>query len=639
MCGIAGVLSARPEDGAGARMVAAMAHRGPDDRGVVSIPADGRWLSLGSTRLAILDLSPAGHMPMQDAASGNWIAFNGEVYNFRELRQELASGGEAFASGTDTEVILKGYRKWREGVVARLQGMFAFAIWDQARQELFLARDRLGEKPLYYHASPAGTFVFASEVRALLESGLVDRKLDEDAAATFLCNGFMTSPATCVHEVRSLLPAHWMRVSREGRIVETAQYWRPLAQPSAGGEDGLAEALAEAVRMRLVSDVPIGAFLSGGLDSSIVVALMARARSRVRTFSVTFDETGYDESAYSSWVAQRFATEHSEVRLRAAGFNDWLPGALDAMDQPTFDGINTYCVARAAKAAGLTVALSGLGADEIFGGYPFFRTVPWLRRVATLAGGVPDSFRRSLDAWLVSRGLLVTAPWKLAEAWGAPGQHRIPSAPAELAAYQAVQLLFPWWVRERLLSPHPCQDRARQAFGLPEEFLAFLRSDAELGSPDNALSLLALRLFLGERCLRDTDAMSMAVSLEVRSVFTDHGFVERTLRIPPERRCAGAPHKPFLRRLTRQYLGDDYPLRKKQGFRLPLDTWLRSGPAYEGIQEVLSNRGLLTDVGLDAGGVGNLLYAYRRGRPRIPWSRLWALYVFVRWCQKNRVFR
>jgi asparagine synthase (glutamine-hydrolysing) len=640
MCGIAGVMSSRPGAGAEAGMIAALSHRGPDDQGVVSLEAGGRWVSLGSTRLAIIDLSPAGHMPMQDPSSGNWIAYNGEVYNFRELREQLESYGETFSSGTDTEVILKGYRRWREDVVGRLRGMFAFAIWNQASQELFLARDRLGEKPLYYHASPAGTFVFASEVRALLGSGLIDRRLDEDAAAGFLGSGFMTSPLTTVRGVRSLLPAHWMRVSREGRVLERVQYWRPVAPSPPCGEDGeglLGETLAEAVRMRLVSDVPIGAFLSGGLDSSILVALMARAGPRVRTFSVTFDEADYDESVYSSWVAKRFGTEHSEVRLRAADFTGWLSAALDAMDQPTFDGINTYCVARAAKATGLTVALSGLGADEIFGGYPFFRTVPWLRRLAWLAGSLPYSVRRSLDARLVCRGLRVAAPWKLAEAWGEPGHGQTGNVPAMLAAYQATQLLFPRWVRERLLSPGPNHDGTGHAFGLPEEFLAFLQSDADAGGADNAVSLLALRLFLGERCLRDTDTMSMAVSLEVRAAFTDHPFLQEALGVPAERRCQGAPHKPFLRSLFRQHLGADYPSRKKQGFRLPLDTWLRSGRILGLIQDALSNRRLLSEVGLDTGAVSGLLAAYRRGRPRIPWSRLWALYVFVRWCEKNRV--
>jgi asparagine synthase (glutamine-hydrolysing) len=621
-------------------MTAAMSHRGPDDQGVVRVEAGGRQIALGSTRLAILDLSEAGHMPMQDPAAGNWIVYNGEVYNFRQLRRDLERLGETFCSRTDTEVILKGYRRWGESLVARLHGMFAFAIWDGSKQELFLARDRLGEKPLYYYAGAGGEFLFASEVRSLLASGLVERKLKEGAAEVFLCNGFLASPLTPVRGVRGLLPASWMRVSSEGRILETARYWRPgESQPPPREEEReafLQEALEEAVRVRLVSDVPIGAFLSGGLDSSIIVALAASAGPRLRTFSVTFDEAAYDESAYSSWVARRFATEHTEVRLRRKEFDCWLPHAVDAMDQPSFDGINTYCVSRAAKDAGLTVALSGLGADESFGGYPYFKTVPWVHRCARLAAGVPAGTRQLVGEHLGCRGFRVSAPWKLAEIWGHPSNGAQMQVAPMLAAYQATQLLFPWWVRSRLLGAHQ-NGHGNRGAGLPREFLGFVQDEAESGRPDNLLSLLALRLFLGERCLRDTDAMSMAVSLEVRTAFTDHRFLDAAWSVPAARRCEGAPHKPFLRRLFRQHLGRDFPLRKKQGFLLPLHLWLQSGKPYELIQAGLSDRNRLRDIGLESGAVREMLAAYNLGRPRIPWSRIWALYVFARWCEKNRV--
>jgi asparagine synthase (glutamine-hydrolysing) len=621
-------------------MTAAMSHRGPDDQGVMCIQAGDRQVALGSTRLAILDLSRAGHMPMQDPATGNWIVYNGEVYNFPELRRQLESQGETFSSRTDTEVILKGYARWGESLLDRLQGMFAFAIWNGARQELFLARDRLGEKPLYYHAGPAGEFLFASEVRALLASGRIDRRLEEGAAEVFLCNGFLASPLTAVRGVRSLLPASWMRVSLDGRILETAHYWRPGAdRPPAGEQDReawLQEALEEAVRRRLVSDVPIGTFLSGGLDSSIIVALAASAGPRLRTFSVTFDEAAFDESRYSAWVAKRFGTEHTEVRLRRQDFETWLPGAVDAMDQPSFDGINTYCVSRAAKAAGLTVALSGLGADESFGGYPYFKTVPWVHRCARLAAGVPAGMRELTVERFGCRGLRVSAPWKLAEIWNHPPGCAQTHASAMLAAYQATQLLFPWWVRRRLLAGLNGRGNGKAA-GLPEEFLGFVQSEAESGRPDNLLSLLALRLFLGERCLRDTDAMSMAVSLEVRTAFTDHRFLDAAWSVPAARRCEGAPHKPYLRRLFQQRIGEDFPSRKKQGFLLPLKSWLQTGAVHEWMRSVLSDRARLSGIGLDPGAVSDILSAYQRGRPHIPWSRVWALHVFARWCEKNRV--
>ncbi len=634
MCGIAGGISGRPDAGPETRMTAAMSHRGPDDQGVVRLEAGGRQVALGSTRLAILDLSAAGHMPMQDPATGNWIVYNGEVYNFPELRRDLEDMGETFSSGTDTEVVLKGYARWGQSVVGRLQGMFAFALWDSAKQELFLARDRLGEKPLYYHAGSGGEFLFASEVRSLLASGLIERKLEDSAAEVFLWNGFLASPLTAVRGVRGMLPATWMRVSLEGRILETSSYWRPGEFRPPGEREREApvrEALERAVRMRLVSDVPIGAFLSGGLDSSIIVALAAAAGPRLRTFSVTFDEAAFDESPYSSWVARRFGTEHTEVRLRRQDFEGWLPSAVDAMDQPTFDGINTYCVSRAAKAAGLTVALSGLGADESFGGYPYFRSVPWVRRCARLAAGVPAELRRIVSEHLGCRGFRVSAPWKLAECWS--NTH----VPPMLAAYQATQLLFPWWVRRRLLADHPDRHRNGRVAGLPPELLGSMQHEAEFCGPDNLLSLLAMRLFLGERCLRDTDAMSMAVSLEVRTAFTDHRFIEAAWSVPAPRRCEGAPHKPFLRRLFHDCLGEEFPRRRKQGFLLPLGSWLQSGKPYEWMCAGLSDRGRLSSIGLEPGAVSGMLAAYRLGRPPIPWSRVWALYVFAHWCERNRV--
>ncbi len=622
-------------------MVASMSHRGPDDHGVVSLKAGGRSVTLGSARLAVLDLSPSGHMPMEDPASGNRIVYNGEVYNYRELRDLLESLGETFFSETDTEVVLKGYRRWGEDVVRGLRGMFAFAIWNHARRELFVARDRLGEKPLYHWNPGDGRFLFGSEVRALLASGLVPRRLEQDALPVYLSNGFLAGPLTMVRGVESLPPAHWMRVSAEGRVLETVQYWRPeAARPAAGEPDSgerLRAELEEAVRMRLVSDLPVGAFLSGGLDSSIIVAIAAEAGPRVRTFSVTFDEAGYDESAYSDWVARRFATGHSQVRLCPREFAGWLPNAVDAMDQPTYDGVNTYCVSRAAKAAGLTVALSGLGGDETFGGYPFFNTVPWVERCASLAAGAPAPLLRLASQAMASQGFRVSAPWKLAEAWHAALENGVHRVPRMLPAYQSAQLLFPWWVRQQLIAAGAAGNGHHVAFGLPDRLVALLNSEADSGRPDNQLSLLSLRLFLGERCLRDSDSMSMAVSLELRSVFTDHRFIEAAWSVPAARRCAGAPDKPFLRRLFSSRLGEDFPARKKQGFVLPLDAWLQRPRVLGWIEEVLSSRSLVSSIGLEPGVVSGLLGAYRRRRPRVPWSRVWALFVLARWCQHNRV--
>jgi asparagine synthase (glutamine-hydrolysing) len=282
VCGIGGIIG-RPDPAgqraAVERMVARMRHRGPDDRGVEQVVGENFAVTLGAARLAIIDLSPAGHMPMADEATGNLIVFNGEIYNFRELRRELEARGEAFRSGTDTEVILRAYKHWGPATVGWLRGMFAFAIWDARNHELFLARDRLGKKPLYYASAP-GLFIFASEVRAVVASGLVPACLDPEALEVYLWNGFVVSPLTMVAGVRSLLPGWWLRVGPDGAVIEAGRYWRlpePVGRAAADGVDGVRAELEEAVRLRLVSDVPLGIFLSGGLDSSTSTALAARA--------------------------------------------------------------------------------------------------------------------------------------------------------------------------------------------------------------------------------------------------------------------------------------------------------------------------------------------------------------------------
>jgi asparagine synthase (glutamine-hydrolysing) len=383
MCGIAGYIGA--ETGAQPNveaMVTCMRHRGPDDSGVKHFEAGGARVALGNVRLAIIDLSAAGHMPMPNLDTGNWITYNGEVYNFKDIRAELASEGMAFCSQTDTEVILKAYERWGPAFVSKLRGMFVFAIWDAHKRELFLARDRMGKKPLYYHQNRAARrLVFASEIRTLLASGAVERKLNPNALDVYLFNGHMISPETIIKDVYSVMPSHWMRVNEHGEILETQRYWLPPVETDGAAWardkdavlDEVRETLAEAVKIRLMSDVPLGAFLSGGLDSSTVVALMAKAASDVRTFSIIFDEGGFDESEYSNWVAKRFNTRHSAVRITQNDFVKLLPGALDAMDQPSYDGPNTFCVSKAAREDGMTVALSGAGGDEIFGGYHEFR--------------------------------------------------------------------------------------------------------------------------------------------------------------------------------------------------------------------------------------------------------------------------
>ena len=379
-------------------MNAAQAHRGPDDQGIAKCEFPGVYL--GNTRLAVIDVSQAGHQPMNDPETGNWITYNGETYNYLDLRREIDA--EAWQSNTDTEVILRGYGKWGVDVFRRMRGMFALAIWDGAKHELVLARDRLGIKPLYYFADKEN-FVFASELRALLASGLVQRRLSIEGVDSYLATGAVESPLTIIDGVRQLLPGHYLQVKAKEAGLEVNDV--EFASARSIGETveadrtcavaRLREELEESVRLHLVSDVPLGVFLSGGMDSSALVALMSRSGPRPKTFSVVFDEAGFTEAPFSRAVAERFNTDHSEIRLTEDRLLELLPAAIAAIDQPTMDGINTFVVSHAVKRAGITVALSGLGGDELFGGYPSFRRAMKLagmsqtsKRVLRAASGV-----------------------------------------------------------------------------------------------------------------------------------------------------------------------------------------------------------------------------------------------------------
>ena len=381
-----------------------LAHRGPDDSGTILLNAAGQEIGFAHTRLSIIDLSPLGHQPMQDPATGNWITFNGEIYNFRELRKELERAGNGFRTQSDTEVILTAYRMWGENCVERLRGMFALALWDAPRQRLLLARDPMGVKPLYYHQSERG-FLFASEVRTLLQTGLVPRKVDPTGALSYLAFGSVYEPWTIIEGVSAVSPGHVVTVEK-GR-VESREYWSPLRPTASLGAEvpdsgvtveRLSEILRDAVLSHLVSDVPVGVFLSGGIDSSSLVAVLSHNDVRANTFSLVFREEEFNEGPYSREVARRFGTEHHEIPVSLDDTLTALPAALRAMDQPTIDGINTYLVSAKARAAGVKVALTGLGADEMFAGYSNFRRVPRMESFVRRFGRLPRLARRTLSA-------------------------------------------------------------------------------------------------------------------------------------------------------------------------------------------------------------------------------------------------
>jgi len=640
MCGIAGAIGAI--DGAISeavgRMSAAQLHRGPDSSGLWTScpPAGGRGVILAHRRLAIIDLSEDGRQPMADPETGNVIVFNGEIYNFLELRRELEREGARFRSRSDTEVILKTYSRWGADGVRKLRGMFAFALWDAARGTLLFARDRLGIKPLYLcsviRSGGARTILFASEVRALLASDLLEREVDPVALASYIWNGFVIGPNTIVRGVELLPAATSAIASGDGAITAPRRYWRLPAVSTPRKRKELEEQLSSAVQMHLISDVPLGIFLSGGIDSSAIAALAVRAgNAKVRTFNIGFEEAVYDESGHARAVAQQLGTEHHELRLTQATFRRELSDALASLDQPTFDGINTYFVSRAVREAGLTVALAGTGGDELFGGYASFRDVPWAARWSRrLSAFPPQLLRRAANAVVRAASFRSQVPpqtrWgKLGDALAARGEL--------LDTYQVSYALFSSDFARQLLR-HSVNGELR--LGLPDKVAQELGELTAGRRPLAALSLLELWCFLGERLLRDTDAASMASSLEVRVPFLDHEVVSAALALPEEERFQPLGKKRVLRELALGDLDDGLFERPKSGFVLPIDAWAREH-LKEDMSAALGDPAFSERAGLDARAVGRLWSAFLARAPGLYWSRIWAVYVLGWWCRAHRV--
>lgn len=396
MCGINGILGLSDTTLAKQKVQAmntAMKHRGPDDDGLFAEDE----IVLGHRRLSIIDLSSAGHQPMQSHDGRFKIVYNGELYNYKELRFELkrvvsGSGEQAyfFQTNTDTEVIIAAYARWGEECVNHFNGMFAFAIWDSLKKELFIARDRLGIKPLYYLYTN-NVLAFSSEIRSLLASELIPKKLDENNLVDYLRYQIVHAPNTIVKGVKMLMPGHCIKAVNDK--ITLHNYWN-ITKNISNASDGKSytqvckdvnSLLTKAVERRLIADVPFGAFLSGGIDSSAIVGLMSKVSTeKVKTFSVTFDESEFSESKYAQLIAKKFNTDHHEIKLNPSDFLKELPNALKAMDHPSGDGPNTFIVSKATKEAGITMALSGLGGDELFAGYDVFKRSLELNKKAWL---------------------------------------------------------------------------------------------------------------------------------------------------------------------------------------------------------------------------------------------------------------
>ncbi|MCX6981209.1 MAG: asparagine synthase (glutamine-hydrolyzing) [Verrucomicrobia bacterium] len=579
---------------AGPMDLGCLRHRGPDAQGEWTSPDRKIWF--GHTRLSIVDLSPTGAQPMHDPASGNVIIFNGEIYNHAKLREELrASGAEVKWIGTsDTETLLVAYRVWGKAMLPRLKGMFAFVIYDAATQGLFVARGPSGIKPLYYTRS-RGVLRFSSEARALFDdTGPV---YDSRSVSAYLQWGSCPEDGFIFPRTRILPSGSSMTVNAD-TTVETEHYWPKKAYPLSRGEDApkrVRKLLDTAVEAHLMADVPVASFLSGGIDSSVVTALAARALGpgRLQTFSVGFSEGEFDETQIADIVAKKYQTDHHRIELGQEEIVRLVQEAVSRMDAPSQDAINTYIVSKKVAESGIKVALSGLGGDELFGGYPSFRDAPILRRLA----GMPQWMRR------ISRG------------FGKIGE-RIADLPGG-----DIMAIAIW--RRRLWT-----DAMLRKAGLPVSPLRTLPSP-EFGDDFGKISWAEMSVYMGQTLLRDSDQMSMAVSLELRVPFLDKDLIEYVLSLPAHEKTRYRITKGLLVEACRDLLPEQVYRRKKMGFALPMDAWMR-GPLkefkIEGLDEV-KRLGLLAP-----GAVEWIRAEFEDGK--IHWTRIWSLVILGHYLKK-----
>ncbi len=624
MCGINGIFGHSSLEEAKVKirkMNDALAHRGPN--------ADGVWgngpMALGHRRLSIIDLDAGANQPMVDATGRYVLVFNGEIYNFKDLKLGLRDYD--FQTQGDTEVLLAGLIRWGEKFIQSLNGMFAFAFWDKEKEELLLARDRFGIKPLYYTRTNE-TLTFSSEIRALMSSGLIGKKLNTDRIGDYLRYQTVHGSDTMIEGVFKLAPASWMKI--QDNEIETKAYWDATNDTQFGIQklsrpdllDRIQSEFKKAVSRRLVADVPMGAFLSGGIDSSALVGMAAElSHGKLKTFNIAFDEGEFSEAKYARMVADRFDTDHSEIKLSPHQLIDDLPDALKAMDHPSGDGINTYVVSKAAKNAGISVALSGLGGDELFAGYPIFKQFMSLGDKYWLMT-FPKFLRR-----LAAKGLNAIQP-------GIPSEKKGQILTLD---YLDIEYVYPF--SREVATRSQAAALSDVGTGGIETVHRMVKGALEFGLPGFALPKLSkvsyaeIYIYLEAVLLRDTDQMSMAHALEVRVPFLDHEFVRTVLSVSDQEKYPASPKKLFV-----DAMGDMLPSeivnRPKMGFTFPWAEWMNGElrPFCEHHINQLAARPYFNEKA-----VLHRWKQFLNGNKSVTWGRIWYLCVLDAWMETNGI--
>jgi len=630
MCGLAGWIARstdRPAPDVLTAMTDAIAHRGPDGSGRFdAVTRDGgHAVSLGHRRLAIIDVA-TGDQPMKDTDGRLTVVFNGEIYNFQALRTELAAAGARFHTQSDTEVLLHGWRHWGVDMVRRLRGMFVFALWDRRQQTLFLARDRMGKKPLYYAELPNGQIVFASEMRAMLRHPGIERNIDAISVDGYLALGYVPEPRSIYSGIRKLPAAHCLTIRRGQPMPEPKRYWTLAFHPTPMTEEDAAheliERLRESTKLRLVSEVPLGAFLSGGVDSSAVVAMMAGLQDEpVRSFAIGFGGAE-DELVYAQAVADRYGTHHTAERATVS-YLDALDAQAAIFGEPFADSsaVPTGRVSELARRA-VTVALSGDAGDELFAGYRRYRFHMAAERVRAM---LPGGLRR------VAFGGLAALYPKLDRA---PRWLRAKTTLQEWAADEAEGFYrtvckIPDAARRELLSP---QMRAAIDGYRPAQLIRAAMDEAGTDDKLARAQYADIQTYLVGDILTKVDRATMAVSLEGRVPLLDHRVVEYAWTLPLSLKIREGKGKWALRQVLKRYVPDSLVDRPKQGFGVPIDSWLR-GPLRDWAEDLLSPRTLASDGILRPEPVTAMWHEHLSGRRN--WSgQLWVVLMFQAWRQR-----
>lgn len=625
ICGVVGILEGSDYDRVSVAKNA-LRHRGPDGNGQWSYTdaKTGFGAVVAHTRLSIIDLREISGQPMIDDETGVCIVFNGEIYNFTELRAQLQSEGIDFVTKGDTEVILRGFIAWGDTIVSRMQGMFSFVIYDTRINRAIFGRDGYGIKPLYTAIIRDGKAIaFASEVRALLQSGYAKPHTDNERLRQYLWNGFMPSPQTLLTGVDNFPKGCVGSFDSNQMLFKTNHFWKNSAKlPSQQRRVSAENAFQQSVEKHLIADVPMGVFLSGGVDSSAVAAMASNASDSIRTLSIGFNEESADETKFAESVSKHIQSEHQTITITGSEMLHDLNDSIAGLDQPSFDGINNWFVSRAAVQSGLKVAIAGTGGDELLGGYTSFRRIPKLMRLSAAMGFATHgaefkSLARTLGTY-TSRAKVASIP----STRGCP-----------VKLYQLQYALFSDYVIDKLISNTSDTD---VSWGLSPERFTELQNQTRHLPPLRAISLLESELFLSDRLLRDTDSVSMNHSLEVRVPLVDTTLLDQISMLTDDERYLPIGKKKLLREIAENATSKGFFDRPKRGFEFPFDEWIR-GPLHDEIRQLFYNSDVCISIGLNPAVVQEIWRIFIARPSSIYWTRIWSLYVLLKWCKDNHI--